>query len=272
MKDLIVHMNESKSAPARARIAAQLAVRHDAHLAGLFVKPAPYVPAYGAGPAGAEVVEAQRKIAAEAAAEAKKQFEKAVEAEGAKGEWREAEGLAEEIFSLHARHADMAIMGQHNPEEDTGPDIAAEVIVSSGRPVLVIPYTGKFESVGETVLIAWNASAEAARAVNDALPLIAAAKKATVLSINPTSGRMHGEVPGADIALHLARHDIKVEAASMDAEDIDVGNLLLSRASDYGADLIVMGAYGHSRTREMLFGGASRHILHHMTVPVLMSH
>lgn len=272
MKDLLVHMDDSKSAPGRAALAAQLAARHNAHLAGLYVKPSPYVPAYVAGPAGAEVVEMQRRLAEEGAEEAKKIFEKACKAEGTSPDWRVDEGLIEDVVALHARYADMAVVGQHDPDTGMGPDVAGQVALGSGRPVLVVPYAGKFDKVGEHVLVAWNASAEAARAVNDALPLIAAADKVTVLSINPKSTRGHGEVPGADITLHLARHGIKAEATSTNADDIDVGNLLLSRASDLGADMIVMGAYGHSRTREMLFGGASRHILHHMTVPVLMSH
>jgi nucleotide-binding universal stress UspA family protein len=137
--------------------------------------------------------------------------------------------------------------------------------------VLVVPRYGTFDTVGERVLVAWNGSREATRAVHDALPILKLATKVTVLSIDPE--RDTGDrIPSADIALHLARHGVAAEGTSTVGLDISVGDLLLSRAADLGADLIVMGAYGHSRMRELVLGGATRHILQHMTVPVLMSH
>ncbi len=145
--------------------------------------------------------------------------------------------------------------------------------MTSGRPVLVVPYIGPGKSVATHVLVGWNASREATRAVNDAIPLLQRAKKVTVLAVDPEGGTEgHGEVPSADISLHLARHGIKVEAAQTVTGDIDVGDALLSRASDLGADLIVVGAYGHSRMREFILGGVTRHLLQHMTVPILISH
>ena len=127
--------------------------------------------------------------------------------------------------------------------------------------------------VGERVLVAWNASRAATRAVNDALPMLQKAKQVTVLAINPRGGVSgEGDVPGADLALHLSRHGVKAEAAWLKAADIEVGAMLLSRASDFQSDLIVMGGYGHSRLREIVLGGATREILQTMTVPTLMSH
>jgi len=146
-----------------------------------------------------------------------------------------------------------------------------ELALGVGRPVLVVPRYGTFETVGQRVLIAWNGSREATRAVNDAIPILKMATKVTVLSVDP-EGEPDRRLPGADLALHLARHGIAAEAESTQALDIGVGDVLLSRAADLGADLIVMGAYGHSRLREMMLGGATRHLLQHMTVPVLMSH
>ena len=107
------------------------------------------------------------------------------------------------------------------------------------------------------MLVAWNASREATRAVNDALPLLEAAAKVTVLVVNPAVGmRGHGEVPGADMALHLARHGVRAEASALTSHDVEIGALLLSQAAELEADLIVMGAYGHSRLRELVMGGA----------------
>jgi nucleotide-binding universal stress UspA family protein len=121
--------------------------------------------------------------------------------------------------------------------------------------------------------VAWDASREATRAVNDAIPLLASATTVTVLSVDPAIGRTeHGDVPGADIALHLARHGVNVRVEQTVSGGIGIGDLLLSRASDLGADLLVMGAYGHSRLRELVLGGATRTMLKSMTLPVFMSH
>jgi nucleotide-binding universal stress UspA family protein len=147
------------------------------------------------------------------------------------------------------------------------------VLLASGRPLLAVPYAGQFERVGDRVLVAWNASREATRAVNDALPLLRGATIVTVLAVNPKHGiEGHGDVPAADIVLHLARHGVKAEAAHTIANDISEGDALLSYAADLGADLIVAGGYGHSRARETVFGGVTRTLLEEMTVPMLLSH
>ncbi len=122
-------------------------------------------------------------------------------------------------------------------------------------------------------MVAWDASREAARAVSDALPILERASSVAVVSVNPRSRDFgHGDVPGADIALHLARHGVKVDVQRIETRDLDVGNALLSHVASESADLLVMGGYGHSRLREMVLGGATRTILGEMTVPVLMSH
>jgi nucleotide-binding universal stress UspA family protein len=136
-----------------------------------------------------------------------------------------------------------------------------------------VPYAGDGATLGETVLVAWNASREAARAVNDALPLLQQARAVTVLAVNPLGGIAgDGDVPAADIALHLARHGVKAEAAHTVAPDIPEGDAILDYAADIGADLVVAGGYGHSRMREFVFGGVTRSLLTEMTVPVFLSH
>ena len=166
-------------------------------------------------------------------------------------------------------------MGQVNPHEPSCADhhLPEEVVPASGRPALIIPYDWSLEGLGERVLIAWDASREAARAVSDAMPLLEQANSVLVVSINPRSTPLdHGEVPGADIGVHLARHKVKVEVERVVAGEVSVGNALLSHIADRGADLLVMGAYAHSRMRELVLGGATRSILESMTVPVLMAH
>ena len=137
----------------------------------------------------------------------------------------------------------------------------------------MIPYIGPAPTLGQRVTVAWDASREAARAVNDALPLLVRAQAVDVVTVNPSDSPFgHGEDPGADIALHLARHDIQVEVRRIETRDLDVANTVLSHIADRGSDLVVMGAYGHSRLRELVLGGVTRTILRDMTVPVLMAH
>jgi nucleotide-binding universal stress UspA family protein len=171
-----------------------------------------------------------------------------------------------------ARYVDLTVLGQADPEPSSLRSVSPEeVVLFSGRPTLIVPAVGRFEHVGRHALIAWNASREAACVVGDAMPLLVHAQAVTVLSIN-SAGRNDGKQQAIDLAHHLARHGIEAEATATDAEHIAVGEVLLARASDCGADLIVMGAYGHSRSRQLLLGGATRHVLKHTTVPVLMGH
>jgi len=280
LKDILVQLDTTPRCAARLNLAAALAVRHGAHLAGLLVADIPSANYfYGAAmplvPANPEeIIHRLRDEANAAAAPVQQMFNDCLRRNGIEGEWRMVEGNPPVTTALHGRYADLVVVGQPNPyEPNDGDPVTVSAVMTAGRPVLAVPFAGDFPVIGEHVLIAWNASREAARAVNDALPLIANAKKVTVLAINPRSGiGGHGDVPAADISLHLARHGLKAEAAHTVAKDISDGATLLSYAADIGADLIVAGAYGHSRARELVFGGVTRTLIAEMTVPVLFSH
>jgi nucleotide-binding universal stress UspA family protein len=136
--------------------------------------------------------------------------------------------------------------------------------------VLVIPYVGRYPTLGRNIVVSWKASREAARAVFDALPLLSQAEQVQILEIGEGNG--NGKSVDSTIALTLARHGIKPSVRTSVAGEISVGDEILSRLSDLGADLLVMGAYGHSRMRELVFGGVTRHVSRHMTVPTLFSH
>jgi len=218
------------------------------------------------------LMEQMRQSALAAGMKLKTAFEAALAREGIMGEWRQVEGTTPEILALHGRYADLLVLGQDDPESDSAGLLEA-VVFDSGRPVLAIPFVGSFKTIGKRVLVGWNASREATRALHDALPLIAKAETTTVFLANPKRGLDgHGEEPGADIARHLARHGMKAEVAKAIADDVPDSALLLNHASDMGADLLVMGAYGHSRLREFILGGMTRSVLREMTVPVLLSH
>lgn len=278
LRDILVHLDATAVGRARLALAAELARRHEAHLTGLFVidVPLPVIAAGdGGGAALAALMDRMREDALAAAATVEAAFRDRLRRDGLAGEWRLAEGSAPALVTMHARYADLAVLGQQDPDGDQ-PDAGAiveAVLFSSGRPVLVVPYAGRFETLGQRVLIGWNASGEAARAVNDALPLIAAAETATVLAVNPRGGvDGHGEEPGADIARHLARHGVAVRVEHTDSGGLREGDVLLNRAAELSADLLVIGAYGHSRLREMVLGGVTRTLLQQMTLPVLMAH
>jgi len=273
-RTILVHVDNGPRVAVRVEIACQLANKFDAHLVGLHALSAVRLPTYARVEGGEWIAEYHGRASAELARLGEQAFKRAVAASGvAKSEWRVTRENATEAVPLHARYADLTVIGQPNASEGVGvePDFAERVLLAAGRPVLVIPYAGDFPGLGERVLIAWNASREATRAVTDALPLLRKAREVHVIAFNP-SGAPHGDVPGADIGLYLARHDIKVSVSQQTARDIDVGNQLLSRAADLSADLIVMGGYGHSRTHELILGGVTRTVFQSMTVPVLMSH
>lgn len=282
IKDILLHLDASERCAARVDVAMGLARRFKAHLTGTYVLdiPAPEffygaaMPFMGAGPE--QIVDRMRAEAIGAAGPVEQAFRDRLVREEVPGDWRLVEGNLPATVALHARYVDLTVVGQPNPYEPSDGshrDVAVTVVMTSGRPVLVVPFAGQFPTIGERVLVAWNATREAARAVNDALPLLAQARLVTILAVNPRHGiNGHGDVPAADIALHLARHGVHAEAAHTVAKDIPDGEALLSYAADIGADLIVAGAYGHSRARELVFGGVTRTLLNEMTVPVLLTH
>jgi len=283
LKDILVHLDASPRSDAWLNIAAALAVKHGAHLTGLAVVDLPPPEVFYGFPSAfmdvqraEDVIERMRASRMEEAATVEAKFRDRLRRDGLAGEWRVVEGDTGEVLALHGRYADLTIVGQPDPAAEDAArsgDLSLGELMAAGRPLLVVPFVGSFETLGTNVLVGWNASREAARAVNDAIPLLQSARKVTVLSINPRRGiGGDGDVPAADIALHLARHGIKAEAAHTVASDISEGDALLSYAADIGADLLVCGMYGHSRLHEFAFGGVTRALLEAMTLPVFMVH
>ena len=277
IKDLLVTVDAGPSTERRVALAAWLAGCFEAHLVGLHPSSTAAAGLYSASFDSALFDAAMQENfdrLEQRSLLARSSFEAATSRNGISAEWRVARGYPGPDTVLHARYADLAILGQRWTDYDDldYPD-PADVVLDAGCPVLVVPRAGHFERIERHALVAWNASREAARAVRDALPLLKRVKAVTVLAVNPKQGTHgHGQEPGADIALHLARHGIKVEIDQSLAPGTNPADEILSRASDYGSDLIVMGAYGHSRMRELVLGGVTRSILAQMTVPVLMSH
>jgi nucleotide-binding universal stress UspA family protein len=278
-KNLVVVLDADQSSRERISYAAALAARFDAHLVGLYLTVSSLKrDEYALLDIGVLDMSFFRDPA-ESRAESEKTralFEEVTAREGISAEWRTASGYPAGMAAMHGRYADLIVIGQLDAYDSQAGLLRArpeEVTMLAGRPVLVVPFTGHFERFGSRVLVGWDASREASRAVRDAMPLLARADAVTVLTIDAEESRFgHGEIPGADIALYLARHGVKAEVERTVSSGIGIGNTLLSRAADYDADALVMGAYGHSRMRELLLGGATRTVLQSMTLPVLMSH
>ena len=275
-KDLLVQVDDTRSCAKRIELAVALAVTHEAHLTGVYIISEPSPASFVGIPA--ELLTDLQQKARDRADLALRRFADVAKRNQIAFETRVDRVLYTEVadaLATHARYADLVILGQIDPDDPVaGPRyLPEEVILGSGRPALVIPYIGAAASFGERAMVAWDASREAARAVNDALPLLERAKAVGVVTVNPGDKPFgHGEEPGADIGLHLARHGIKVEVQRVEARDLDTANAILSHVANEGADLLVMGPYGHSRLREVVLGGVTRTILAEMTVPVLMSH
>lgn len=273
-KTLLVHIDASKRCQTRLDIAIRLAQQQEAHLVGLNAVTPFEVPGYVMLEAGPELIEIHREAAARELARLKGEFSQQTSVAGLHSvEWRSALHDPVDAVSLHARYADLVVIGQTDPSENrlVPANFPERVVLAAGRPVLILPYAGTFATLGKRVLIAWKPSREATRAVTDAIPLLQRASKVHVMSMNPKAGE-YGANPGADIGVYLLRHGVRVEVVTDRNTEVDVGNELLSRAADLDVDLIVMGGYGHSRLTEFVLGGATRAMLESMTVPVLMSH
>lgn len=273
-KTILVHIDHGKRCAVRVDVAIRLARQHDAHLVALQAMAPFEPPGYVLAQMGPAMVEAHRHVAATELAQTEGEFTRQVSAAGLRNvELRAAIDDPIDAMTLHARYADLVVIGQADAADGShlARDFPERLVLACGRPVLILPNVGSFATLGKRILVAWNPSREATRAVTDAIPLLRLADAVHVMAVNPKAGE-HGTVAGADIGLYLARHGVRVEVNTDHGAEIDVGNELLSRAADLDADLIVMGGYGHSRLKEWVLGGATRTILESMTAPVLMSH
>jgi nucleotide-binding universal stress UspA family protein len=275
-KTILLHVNDERRVASLVTAAAQIAEKFESHVIGLYVLPP--VPTYGATAMGAGLIKSGLDAFRKEADRVKAAFEEAAKAHPIVAEWRVAEdrqrGVAETVMD-HGRAADLIIAGQRDPEFDFSAllDVPERLAIESGRPLLVVPRIGIQSALGSRITVAWNGRREAARATFDALPLLKTAKNVRIVWVNPQADQQRAaDLPTAEIAATLARHGVNCEAATTAAPDIGVGDAILSGLCDDGTDLLVMGAYGHSRFREMVFGGATQHIMRHMTIPVLLSH
>jgi nucleotide-binding universal stress UspA family protein len=275
IKDILVNLSVGERPGPAGDYAISVAAAFNAHLAGIAFLYDPIVPVSGAGYIPAEVIETQERENTAASKAALDGFAAACDRAGVTAEpltlSASLAGVGDQ-FGHIARRFDLSIVGQAEPERSAVEEVIAEAaLFESGRPVIVVPYIQKDPLKLNRVMLCWDGSRAAARAIADAMPLLKKAGQVEVVIVSNERGK-RDEIEGADMAQHLARHGLKVEVKRTVLGDIAVADVILSHAADAGADFIVMGGYGHSRLREFVLGGVTRSIFRSMTAPVLMSH
>ena len=290
IKDIIVKLRVGEPASPAEDYAVSVAATFDAHLTGIAFLYYPIVPVAdsgytladiygsrsGAGNLPPEMIETQQLDNAAAAKAAIDRFATASARAGVSAEpltpGANFAGVGDQ-FGRIARHFDLSVVGQAEPETSAIEDkIVEAALFDSGRPAIVVPYIQKAPLKLDRVMVCWDGSRSAARAIADAMPFLERAELVEVVIIVANERDKQYEIEGVDMDQHLARHGLNVDVKRIDYGDLDVADALLSHAADYDADFIVMGGYGHSRLREFVLGGVTRSILRTMTAPVLMSH
>lgn len=276
-KTIVVHVDRTEKAGLRIDLAARLALKYDAHLVGTAmtgVQPAVFpVGGFDIAPPASPFPLDELRVMADQALDA---FDARARNAGVLSfERRRLDDEPGLGLAMQSRYCDLIVIGQA-AQDSVLPRLRSDfpeyVLLNCVCPVLVVPSVGLAGDIGKRVTVGWNGSANAARAVMSAIPLLREAELVNLVVYNAEAdSQLHGEQPGADMAAFLARHGIKVELTARDATS-DAGNALLAHAENRGSDLIVMGAFGHSRFRELVFGGATRSALSASTLPLWMAH
>jgi len=275
VKDIVVNLTGGAPQEFAADYAISLAKLFDAHIAGIGFIYEPVIPGSVLGGIPTDLIEAQREENTKAAKAATSRFETAAGQAGLSAEVRILDASvagAADLFGRIARRFDLAVVGQARPKEGASEELLIEgALFESGRPVVVVPYVQTQAVTLERVLVCWDGSRPATRAIADALPFLRRARAIDILAVGGERGK-GSELVGTNMARHLVRHGLAVELKRVSAGDVDVPSAIRSHAAEIGADFMVMGGYGHSRLREFILGGVTRTILTSSTIPVLMSH
>jgi nucleotide-binding universal stress UspA family protein len=274
LKDVVVNLSGAPPQDFAADYAVSVAKTFGAHITGVAFVYEPVIPDTVMGGIPTDLIEIQREENTKTAKTAVDRFEAAAKTAGVSAAARMLDASlagAATTFGQIARRFDISVVGQANPERGAAEELMIEgALFESGRPLIVVPYIQKKGLKLDRIILSWDGGRMAARAIADAMPLITRAKAVDLVII--TERGKNDEITGANMSEHLARHGAAVEVKRVSKGDIAVQDAILDYVADSGADLIVMGGYGHSRLREFILGGVTRSILKSMTVPVLMSH
>lgn len=278
IRDILVVIEDEPSQAGRLDAAITLADRFGARVTGLYAGVLPDIPTYVEAQLPEDLRRRRDAALAEAASHAEADFRARAEAAAVSHDWRVATGPFEHVTRVVAGHshlADIAVVGRSSPEQPhglLGATVSNQLVLSSGAPVLLCPAELPEQNFGAHVVIGWNGSREAGRALRDAIPFLQRAEEVSVLTVETARSSENAVVNWEDIAGYLARHGIDASIRQSLVGSDGAGEVILSRAKEAGADLVVMGAYGHSRLWEISLGGATRHVMAHADIPVLLSH
>ena len=278
IKDILVHVDAGPAAPARLEVALGLAAQFGARITALYLIAEPFLRSMAGKHAPSDIV---REHVAHAQAEAQQLLtgweETARQRQVVLRPLQEIGPLDRlpGLLARDGRNTDLVIVGQPDPQTGSSDEalLVEAAFMDTGRPALVLPQAATRAVPPRRIVVAWDASREASRAVHDALPLLKAAEEVVILVVDAASlGSRIGREPGSGVAAHLAQHEVKVRVKPVESDRRSIGEFILAQAGEEGADLLVMGGYGHSRLREMLVGGVTRHLLERMNLPVLLAH
>ena len=269
IKDILVFVQAGVGRSLQIEAAVALAKAHSAALSGLCAIDLPSVPAFAEAPIGMEIIQEEMAARRGAAKQLEARLLSAARQAGVAAEWRAVEGEPVSVALQHGRTADLVVLAQADPDAGGEQNRLEELALTLGRPALVVPYVGAPASIGRHAIVAWSATREAARAAHDALPLLRSAQSTSVVGVD-LDGAQRASLER--LTAHLARHGVKAQPRAASSGGLGVGDVLLNYVANEGADLLVMGAYGHSRVRELVLGGATRTVFRQMTAPVLFSH
>lgn len=267
LKDILVHIDNRPTCNSRLEVAIQLARQQQAQLTGIYVIPHPHFVAH-------------QQNSLELAEKAQQRFKQAADAAGLSSEWicidSHRSGLdIPTALNLHAHYRDLLVVSQTDeeaPDQAIPNNLPEKAILGSGRPVLVVPYAGRFDHDFKRVLLAWRGGPESSRALHDSMPVLRKVKQVKVVTVQGRGGDEAYTSHEADICKHMSRYQLPLSCEKRIIGDLSVGDMLLNSCADYGIDLLVMGATSQSRRGYQTLGETGQHLLKYMTAPVLMSH
>jgi nucleotide-binding universal stress UspA family protein len=272
IRNILFHAFEGEAGKALEDVAFSLADDHGATLTALSVVDNTPIPSYVVPYVPANLAESYIDESRTAAKEIEARIKARETSSGIRTEWRYREGDIRAVFTQHSHYTDIVLLAQGSGDDvPVGPalNLPGDLVLTAGRPVMVVPWKGARTPIGKRVLIGWNGSTEATRALNDALPILEKADAVKILTVGEEDTH---HLQGSEIAQHLSRHGVKAEADHAQESDSSSSETLIFEAKDFGADLLICGAWGHSRMFETVLGGVTRDLLRRMELPLLMSH
>lgn len=276
-KNILIHLDHSSGCQNRLTTAFDLARTFDAKLNGLFVVSDYVVPSYVEAQISVDLITDVTEKAIARAREKLTEYQKLADDAGVSMESQVLEGQVIPILREHSKYADLLLLGQDQPDDPDNASygLADALLFEGGCACIVVPHSGKLAAPGKRVLLTWNASRESARALREAMPFLTRAESVVVLSSEPDDGSddiARGHPHAQELLRLLESHGIEAVSSGISDPDISASDAIIGQAADMNADLIVMGAYGHARLREIILGGVTRDLLKQSTVPLLLAH